>query len=104
MNKRFQNFWEFYPFYLSQHQEPMCRYLHYVGSLLVISVLILFCVTQDFWLLLLMPILGYGCAWLGHFCFEHNQPATFQYPLYSFIGDWLMFAQWLGAMIRTKAN
>ena len=42
-------------------------------------------------LLILIPIIGYAFAWTGHFFFEHNKPATFKRPLYSFIGDWVMF-------------
>ena len=35
-------------------------------------------------------IFGYGFAWFSHYFFEKNKPATFRYPLYSFIGDWVM--------------
>ena len=35
-------------------------------------------------------VFGYTFAWIGHFFFEKNKPATFKYPLYSFIGDWVM--------------
>ncbi|GAA6059593.1 hypothetical protein JCM10212_005092 [Sporobolomyces blumeae] len=30
---------------------------------------------------------GYVWAWVGHFFFERNKPATFKHPFYSFIGD-----------------
>lgn len=30
---------------------------------------------------------GYLLAWVGHFFFEKNKPATFTHPLYSFVGD-----------------
>lgn len=44
------------------------------------------------WLLLLaLPVFGYGFAWVGHFFFEKNRPATFTHPLYSLIGDFVMF-------------
>ena len=42
-------------------------------------------------LLLLAPLIGYGFAWVGHFFYEKNKPATFKYPVYSFIGDWVMY-------------
>jgi len=93
MTQRFASFREFYPFYLSEHANPTCRRLHAVGSTLVLAVAILACATQRWNLLWLLPLLGYGFAWVGHFFFEHNRPATFKYPLYSFAGDWAMYWQ-----------
>ncbi|MDE2496332.1 MAG: DUF962 domain-containing protein, partial [Xanthomonadaceae bacterium] len=46
------------------------------------------------------PVCGYGCAWIGHFVFEKNRPATFRHPLYSFTGDWVMFADILRGRVR----
>jgi hypothetical protein len=86
----FTSFAEFYPYYLSEHSNKTCRRLHLVGSLLVLTVLA-YAVTTQHWLLLwFIPLIGYGFAWVGHFFFEHNRPATFKHPLYSFIGDWVM--------------
>ena len=91
MSKEYKNFKEFYPFYLSQHQHRVCRVLHFIGSALVLFVLIFALVTQQWGYLWLMPIIGYGFAWVGHFFFEKNKPATFSYPWYSLLGDWVMF-------------
>ncbi len=88
--KKYQAFKEFYPFYLSQHQNSTCRGLHYLGSFLVLVVFFYVLVTQQLLLLWLIPLFGYGFAWLGHYVFEKNKPATFLYPWYSFLGDWLM--------------
>ncbi|ABZ77541.1 membrane protein-like protein [Shewanella halifaxensis HAW-EB4] len=90
MNKRFESFGEFYPFYLSQHVNKTCRALHYVGSSLVVVILIYALLSHQWWILGLLPVIGYGFAWIGHFVFEKNRPATFKYPLYSFMADWLM--------------
>ncbi|GIU51419.1 membrane protein [Shewanella sairae] len=90
MNKRYASFTEFYPFYLSQHQDKTCRGLHYIGSTLVLVIGIAILFTQQWIMLLLLPVIGYGFAWVGHFLFEKNRPATFQYPLYSFMADWVM--------------
>ncbi len=91
---RFHRFADFYPFYLSQHRTPGCRRWHYLGSTLVLVALLLTLISSQWWLLA-MPLAGYGCAWYGHWRHEHNRPATFSYPLYSLIGDWVMYGQWL---------
>ena len=90
MNKRYRSFSEFYPFYLSQHQDRTCRILHYIGSSLVVLTFIYILFSQQWGMLLLLPVIGYGFAWIGHYIFEKNRPATFEYPLYSFMADWVM--------------
>ena len=51
------------------------------------------------WCALLAPVLGYGPAWIGHFFFEKNKPATFTYPLWSLSGDMRMYRlMWTGRM------
>ena len=91
MNTTFSTFGEFYPFYLGEHANPACRRLHFVGSSLVLGCIVAAFVTGNLWWLAGMPIAGYGFAWVGHFFFEHNRPATFRHPLYSLIGDWVMY-------------
>jgi hypothetical protein len=93
MNAQYASFREFYPFYLSEHSDRNCRRLHFAGSTLVLIVFAVACFTQRWMLLWLLPFLGYGFAWIGHFFFEHNRPATFKHPLYSFAGDWVMYWQ-----------
>jgi hypothetical protein len=90
---RYQSFGDFYPFYLSQHENRTCRRLHVIGSLCVLAVIVGALMARNGWLLLLLPVVGYGFAWVGHFRFEHNKPATFEYPFYSLMGDWVMFWQ-----------
>ena len=86
-------FAQFYPYYLSEHRNPTCRKLHFAGTTLVLVLLVAACATQRWALLWLLPIAGYGFAWVGHFGFEKNRPATFRHPLYSFAGDWVMYWQ-----------
>ena len=97
---KYRSFAEFYPFYLSQHANTVCRRLHFVGSLLVIAILTFSVVTGNFLWLLALPVVGYGFAWLGHFGFEKNKPATFTYPIYSLQGDWVMLFQMLSGKIK----
>jgi hypothetical protein len=88
---QFRSFAEFYPYYLSEHSNPICRRLHFVGTSLVIA-LLAYTIGSGKWMLLLaVPLVGYGFAWVGHFFFEKNRPATFTHPLYSLIGDFAMF-------------
>jgi hypothetical protein len=89
--QRYRSFSEFYPFYLSEHADVQCRRLHFIGSLGVLMVLTAVLCGASPWWLWSVPVLGYGFAWIGHFRFEHNRPATFTHPLYSLAGDWLMF-------------
>lgn len=95
MPESFNSFREFYPYYLSEHRNRTCRRLHFIGSLLVlVTIAVSLVLAQPMWLLLL-PVIGYGFAWVGHFFFEHNTPATFSHPFYSLLGDWVMFRDML---------
>ncbi len=96
----FRSFSEFYPFYLKEHSNRLCRRLHFIGSNLVIAVLLATLWSGHLRWLWLMPLAGYGCAWIGHYVFEKNRPATFKHPLYSLLGDWVMYAQ----MLRGKVS
>lgn len=99
-NQKFNTFTEFYPYYLAEHSNLTCRRLHVVGSTLVIAVLIAAVLSWNFYLLWLLPVIGYGFAWVGHFFFEKNKPATFKYPLYSLAGDWVMYWQVMTGKIK----
>jgi hypothetical protein len=93
----YTSFAEFYPFYLSEHSNRICRRLHFIGSSLVIAVLLLALLSGQLRWLWLAPVAGYGFAWVGHYVFEKNRPATFKHPLYSLLGDWVMYGQmWRG--------
>lgn len=96
---RFASFREFYPFYLSEHAQRSTRRLHFTGSSLALICLVLLVLTGDLWWLLAALGCGYGFAWLAHFACEHNRPATFTYPLYSLMGDWVMWWQMLTGKI-----
>ncbi|MBA6391745.1 DUF962 domain-containing protein [Colwellia sp. BRX10-3] len=89
--KQYNDFKSFYPFYLSQHKNIICRRLHFIGSSLIIITLAYILINSAWTLLWALPLFGYGFAWLGHFFFEKNRPATFTYPWYSLLGDWVMY-------------
>jgi hypothetical protein len=97
---RFASFREFYPFYLGEHRNPTCRKLHFAGSTLVLVLVAVAIATANAWWLVAVPFAGYGFAWVGHFFYEKNRPATFTYPLWSLAGDWVMYGQLLTGKIR----
>jgi len=91
------SFSEFYPFYLSEHADRTCRRLHFAGTSLVILIALTAVLSGRYGLLWLLPVVGYGFAWVGHFYFEKNRPATFKYPFYSLMGDFVMYKDiWSG--------
>lgn len=100
MSQAFASFREFYPYYLSEHANPTCRRLHFVGTWVVLAFAAAAIVTLNPWWLLGSLLSGYAFAWVGHFFFEKNRPATFKYPFYSFAGDWVMFKDMLTGKIK----
>jgi hypothetical protein len=94
---KYASFADFYPDYLRAHQNCTCRRLHFFGTTLVLLMLAAILSTGALIWLLAIPVVGYGPAWVGHFYFERNRPATFSHPLYSLIGDFRMSADlWTG--------
>jgi hypothetical protein len=100
MKKGYNSFSEFYSFYLSEHSNRLNRRLHFTGTLLVILTLFYVLISQNWILLILMPVFGYGFAWAGHFKVEKNRPATFDYPFYSLASDFVMFKDILTGKIK----
>jgi hypothetical protein len=92
---RIETYREFWPFYLREHSNRTSRGLHYAGTSLAIASLISALATENYWYLLLMVVGAYGLAWLGHFVFERNRPATFQYPFWSLFSDFRLYLLWL---------
>lgn len=98
--RRYTTFRAFYPFYLSEHADRTCRRLHFVGTSLGLACLVAALVTLNPWWVLAGLVVGYAFAWVGHYFFEKNRPATFSYPLWSFMGDWVMWSEILRGRIR----
>ena len=96
----YARFADFYPFYLSEHSNRTNRRLHFIGTTLGLLGVLHSLSTLNFWWLLAGVVAAYGFAWIGHFFVEKNRPATFTYPLYSFMGDWVMWKDMLTGKIR----
>ena len=102
---RYKTYSAFFDFYLSEHNLPLTRAVHYLGSTLGILALVLAVRTLNPIWILVGLVCGYGCAWAGHFFIEHNRPATFKYPLWSFMGDYHMYFLWLtGQLTKRRAR
>jgi len=89
--KRIATLKEFYPFYLREHLNSTSRVLHFIGTSLVILLIPIAIYLKDANYLILIPFVGYGFAWVGHFFFEKNKPATFKYPAFSLASDFMLF-------------
>lgn len=100
--KQYKTFWTFYPYYLTEHANATNRGLHFAGTTLVMLLMFWGLYTLNWKLLVLMPLAGYGFAWVGHFFVEKNRPATFTYPLYSLGSDFVMWWHMLTGRIDEK--
>ena len=102
MTARYTTYSAFFDFYLSEHERPLTRTLHYCGSVCGLTALVLTIATANLVWIPAGLVAGYGFAWIGHFFVEHNKPATFTYPLRSFIGDYHMFGLWLMGRLNQR--
>ena len=89
---RITNFNEFWPFYVREHANALNRQVHFIGSSCGLACLIAGLYTSNWLFIPLGLLIGYGCAWIGHFFIEHNKPASFSHPLWSLRADWKMWA------------
>ncbi len=100
--KKYKTLKEFYPYYLTEHDNPTCRTLHFIGTSGVFVLPIIAIITQVWWLIALIPVSGYGFAWAGHAIFERNKPATFTYPGFSLASDFIMYWHMLTGQIGKR--
>ena len=99
---KYSNFAEFYPFYLHQHSHAVCRALHYIGTSAGLAFLVYAIVSGRYWFIVAGIVVGYALAWVGHFFFEKNRPATFQYPFWSLFSDFRMYFCFLSGRMGTE--
>jgi hypothetical protein len=98
--ERYRSFGDFYPFYLSEHSNQVSRRLHFTGTSIAVALLVTAAITQRWWLVAVALVQGYAFAWVGHYFFEHNKPATFRYPAFSLMGDWRLWWEILTGKLR----
>lgn len=90
MENKKMTYQEFWPIYLKAHSNPLNRLLHYIGTVLGVSIFIWALTLGPAWIGWLAPVVGYGFAWTGHFGLEKNRPAAFGHPIWSFYSDFRM--------------
>jgi len=95
---------DFYQFYLSEHRNITNRRLHFLGTFLALVSIVLFFFYLNYWFLLGGVLIGYGPAWIGHFFFEKNKPASFKHPIKSFVCDWRMFFDIIRGKVSIKGE
>ena len=100
--KKIHNYKEFWLFYVREHSNGTCRRLHIAGTALALLAFFLFILTKEIMFLILMPLFGYSFAWIGHFYFQKNKPATFKQPFFSLISDFVMFCYVLTGKFDTE--
>jgi hypothetical protein len=106
--RQYDSFAAFWPHYVAEHSRPRTRLLHLVGTSIAVGCAVYFITVGKWWLFPLALIPGYGMAWIGHFFIEKNKPATFQHPLWSFMGDykmiWLMLTGKMDAEVERSSR
>ena len=96
---RMTNYAEFWDFYVAEHSKPETRLLHFIGTSLSLVLLVWIVRSGSWFYFPLCLLVGYGFAWFSHFVIEKNKPASFKYPLWSFISDYkMMFFMMTGKM------
>jgi len=95
---------EFWDFYVREHSKPLTRALHLVGTTLGLTLLIYFIATGRWYFFPVFLIVGYAFAWFAHFVVEKNRPATFKYPMWSFISDFKMIGYILTGRMRGEVE
>ena len=93
MEKKYTNFKDFYPCYISEHSHKTTKLLHFIGTTFSLYFLLNFFLSFEIKFIFYSLISGYGFAWVAHFFIEKNKPATFTYPFYSFIADHVMYIE-----------
>jgi hypothetical protein len=98
--ERYRSFGDFDPFYLSEHSNKVSRRLHFTGTSIAVALMITAAITQRWWLIAVALVQGYAFAWVGHYFFERNKPATFKYPAFSLMGDWRLWWEIMTGKLR----
>jgi hypothetical protein len=101
---RSKTYREFWPRYLDEHRRRATRILHVTGSGLGLVLLAGAVAAADWRPAVAALVCGYAFAWIGHALVEHNRPATFSHPWWSFISDFRMLFTWLAGRLPASSD
>ncbi len=87
---------------MTEHLDKSNRVLHFVGTTLVIMIALYSVLTLQLSYIKFIPLAGYSFAWVGHFFFEQNRPATFKYPVWSLMSDFIMYFDTINGSLDSK--
>jgi len=99
-----KSFREFWPLYVVAHSQALTRILHSVGTLTGWAILLAAIILRRPWLILAALVVPYALAWFSHFFVEHNRPATFGHPLWSWLADQKMVAMVLAGRMKREVE
>ena len=97
--KTYDDFWSHY---MNEHSRPATRWLHTVGTIFSVALIVFFAATHRWLWLPVALVPGYGLSWIGHFFVEGNTPATFGHPVWSMVSDFKMVALMLAGRLGQK--
>ncbi len=75
--------------YQKAHENRWNQVLHYFAFLFAFIAWIFLFINIK--VTIILAVLHYVLSWIGHFYFEHNQPASFKYPILGFYAGFLWF-------------
>jgi hypothetical protein len=99
MPEQIDTYGQFWVHYLRQHARPETRAVHYAATLGGLLIFGIGLASRQWLLLPIAPLMGYACAWIGHFAIEGNRPATFRHPFWSLLCDFRMLFLFLAGML-----
>ncbi len=98
------SFSEFWPHYVKAHRHPATRLIHFLGTALGWSLLAAGLFLRDWRLLVAALLAPYPIVWFSHFLIEHNKPATFGHPGWSWLADQKMVGMMLAGKMRDEVR
>jgi len=99
-----KSFAEFWPYYVRAHSQRATRAFHFVGTCAGWALLVTAIVLGNPWLALAALVAPYPIVWFSHFFIEHNKPASFGNPWWSWLADQKMVGMMLAGKMAEEVR